>query len=1167
MRFLYADPDNFKNIREYTNSKLMGNVVDGETDADAAYLEAYPGTHLKTLIDFINEFRRTDAYQNLKEAITDSGATPQIGVIVGETNKTETIRDTIIYLQSKFELQMNPSYKIDWKTNIIPDTCSYKLFSTEYDSDIVINGGEYYGNSDNNYVTGNVISATNGTITIDGIDVIADSCENWFIYITTGTGSGQNRKINSNSVTSGGNTQLTLASNWSINPDATSDYKLTPMNEFDAAMEFTECKRIKLNNLYIHEFPGDGITLNGCEDVTITNGTIYNPNRWFYTVAANGVQNLVGRQAISVVTNPIATGYGSCENGYELKTSTGYSRKIRIENMHLIGGIPGALDLEPNGTGAVIEDVIITNCVIDSSTRGIAIENSNAIFKNIHISNTIIRNCYYGITLLPGSSSENIVIENVTFVDCDYPIYTNAPQKLTIKNCKFLRSVGNGIELLGAFNEVNIENNFFYRMKNWALYAVTGSNLTFNNNRVIESGYGNVVDYSGIYLASITNAEISNNIFSDEGAATQKYPMELHSNTDLIINNNYSYNHTVSDKPYYDGNYKVREGINFWGNTTRFRVYNTLSIEDTTKNTELKIGGETSGDTTALQMFETSRHSLSFASWRDVQTNTLGSKIINQNYATWSDPDGYLVQNANLLFYTLQEAANSYDNTKIRALITGNGLGLADSSYISFMPFNSASIPPDTLYRRVGVTGYGFRDNSGTIQYKNNGGAWTNISAAVQDSDFVAATIGTLTIDTLIVLESSDEAGIYYNKSNNTLFIWADSQAVGNSSMIGFGGGGQGRFYIMLEDDLVADFGCDEVIITEPLSVGEVNGDGITLRPDSLLSKWYVNNKQVYLTNFTNNKDIHLQAQSNGTYKNLVSAIGADSSAILAEILKVRRNSVVSSVVELVSLDNSSNIDIKTKNAGGTEKVSASFNVLSQRFYYNGNERLSTESVGIQVQDLLDIEDGATGGASMRLREGADYVGFKAPSLSGSSYIWTLPTNNAAGYLYNNGSGVCSWGTTVPQLDATNTWSVAQYFQAGFAVGALADQNIFDDATHGSSSTTMYIGNATIDVTASDKRHKNIISPATRGLKLLNKLNIVDYYWKDSFKKDKIRRTGLVAQELYKIDKSLAKKPTQEKNGLWTTDQDALIALLIKSVQELNDEVEKLKQELKCAQK
>src|SRR4030067_441362 len=203
MRFLYADPDNFKNIREYTNSKLMGNVVDGETDADAAYLEAYPGTH--------------------------------------------------------------------WKTNIIPDTCSYKLFSTEYDSDIVINGGEYYGNSDNNYVTGNVISATNGTITIDGIDVIEDSCENWFIYITTGTGSGQNRKINSNSVTSGGNTQLTLASNWSINPDATSDYKLTPMNEFDAAMEFTECKRIKLNNLYIHEFPGDGITLNGCEDVTITN--------------------------------------------------------------------------------------------------------------------------------------------------------------------------------------------------------------------------------------------------------------------------------------------------------------------------------------------------------------------------------------------------------------------------------------------------------------------------------------------------------------------------------------------------------------------------------------------------------------------------------------------------------------------------------------------------------------------------------------------------------------------------------------------------------------------------------------------------------------------------------------------------------------------------------
>ena len=107
----------------------------------------------------------------------------------------------------------------------------------------------------------------------------------------------------------------------------------------------------------------------------------------------------------------------------------------------------------------------------------------------------------------------------------------------------------------------------------------------------------------------------------------------------------------------------------------------------------------------------------------------------------------------------------------------------------------------------------------------------------------------------------------------------------------------------------------------------------------------------------------------------------------------------------------------------------------------------------------------------------------------------------------------------------------------------------------------MYIGNATINVTASDKRYKNVISSATKGLSLLNRLNVVDYYWKESYRKDKVRRTGLVAQELYKIDRSLAKKPTNEKNGLWSNDQDALIALLVKSVQELSDEVEKLKKE------
>lgn len=139
----------------------------------------------------------------------------------------------------------------------------------------------------------------------------------------------------------------------------------------------------------------------------------------------------------------------------------------------------------------------------------------------------------------------------------------------------------------------------------------------------------------------------------------------------------------------------------------------------------------------------------------------------------------------------------------------------------------------------------------------------------------------------------------------------------------------------------------------------------------------------------------------------------------------------------------------------------------------------------------------------------------------------------------------------------------------GIYIGSAANTNtLIDDASHGSGSTTLYIGNKTIDTTASDGRYKNILGVTTRGLNTLNKLQVLDYMWKESFDSlDKKKHIGLIAQDAYSVDEALGRKPMNEDTGLWTVSNDDLLALCVKSIQELNDRVTKLEKENKDLKK
>lgn len=139
----------------------------------------------------------------------------------------------------------------------------------------------------------------------------------------------------------------------------------------------------------------------------------------------------------------------------------------------------------------------------------------------------------------------------------------------------------------------------------------------------------------------------------------------------------------------------------------------------------------------------------------------------------------------------------------------------------------------------------------------------------------------------------------------------------------------------------------------------------------------------------------------------------------------------------------------------------------------------------------------------------------------------------------------------------------------GIYVGTSTTTNcLLDDSVHGSGNTTLYIGNASIDVTVSDGRYKNIVSPTTRGLALLDRLQVIDYKWKESFNvKDKKLHVGLIAQDTFSIDEALAKKPENEETGLWVLSNDDLIGLCVKSIQELHTKIKDLEKDNKTLHK
>jgi hypothetical protein len=140
----------------------------------------------------------------------------------------------------------------------------------------------------------------------------------------------------------------------------------------------------------------------------------------------------------------------------------------------------------------------------------------------------------------------------------------------------------------------------------------------------------------------------------------------------------------------------------------------------------------------------------------------------------------------------------------------------------------------------------------------------------------------------------------------------------------------------------------------------------------------------------------------------------------------------------------------------------------------------------------------------------------------------------------------------------------------GVAIGADALNNLIDDASGGTGSTPLYIGNAQITAVSDIRVKKNVSTWRGDALSLLRQAHIVQHEWNDPTdrnpwgKNSRGPYVGMVAQETVKwapwainagagrdCPACLAGAPCSE-HSMWQAEYEHLVPLLVKAIQEID---------------
>lgn len=491
--------DSLKTYNGYSAAQLS-EMTDYQTIPNTSYWNSHAYKQIQYLIERALQtsgdssgFRYRSMYSSLRNAIYNDGFLPVSGIVIGEPNTTEYISyiDSSTVLTSNTVIDLTNSF-IDWQPGHISknSACLYGIFLAQDDSNITINGGSYYGNFDESQYTGNITSGNSYNVTLDNLNVIADSLYHWYFKITTGTGSVQVRRIDGNAATSGGLTKIYLDSTGSYAlspvPDATSDYMITPLNQFELPFLFKDVKNIRLSNFSMVDFAGYIGIVNG-ENTWIDNIYIDNHKGMHYTTT-NGFQGyggewLAGNSAIVLwADNATARCRSSLYPSGGSQTNDYLSKNIFITNSTLGGYYANIyLEAESGGASPGHENVYIDNCTLLYGPMRFG--GTGCTYKNIRITNcTFKKDCRWTAIDFSGvdSTAENIYVDNCTFDSVLCAIYAPSNVKnITISNCTFNNCMDYPLQFTGGSN-IRVENNKFINCAKSANFYLAG----FNRNLI-----------------------------------------------------------------------------------------------------------------------------------------------------------------------------------------------------------------------------------------------------------------------------------------------------------------------------------------------------------------------------------------------------------------------------------------------------------------------------------------------------------------------------------------------------------------------------------------------------------------------------------------------------------------------------------------------------------
>ena len=148
----------------------------------------------------------------------------------------------------------------------------------------------------------------------------------------------------------------------------------------------------------------------------------------------------------------------------------------------------------------------------------------------------------------------------------------------------------------------------------------------------------------------------------------------------------------------------------------------------------------------------------------------------------------------------------------------------------------------------------------------------------------------------------------------------------------------------------------------------------------------------------------------------------------------------------------------------------------------------------------------------------------------------------------------------------------------GVRVGADSGDNEIDDATQGSASTTLYIGNASITVSSDMRVKSDMLAWEGNALSIINSIPVKDYYYNSHVPHGGVydgKYVGIIAQDVYKVipwavNTQGGANCRECKVGLncethtqpWSVRAELLMGVVVKSIQELGEEIEVLKEQV-----